>query len=66
MGSRAVPALDAGATFPTTPAPVTVTIPTNVPAGSYFLLACADDLRQVIESDETGNCKASAAKVTVP
>ena len=64
MGSRAVPQLDAGASFP--PASVTVVVPSNMAPGSYFLLACADDLRRVIESSETNNCTASAGKVTVP
>jgi Tol biopolymer transport system component len=66
MGGRSVPALAANASFPAAPAPVTVTIPANVPAGTYFLLACADDLRRVMETDETDNCKASATTVTVP
>jgi hypothetical protein len=64
MGNRAVPQLDAGTSFP--PAAVTVTVPGNMAAGSYFLLACADDLRRVIESSEINNCKASAGRVTVP
>jgi hypothetical protein len=33
--------------------------------GSYFLLACADDVFQVIEANESNNCRASAGRVTV-
>jgi subtilase family serine protease len=43
-----------------------VTIPTTTPLNSYFLLACADDLAKVAESDEANNCVASpTAAVTV-
>jgi subtilase family serine protease len=64
MGTRAVPALDAGESSPATP--VTVTIPANMAAGTYFLLACADDMRQVMEGSETNHCRASATTVVVP
>ena len=60
--TRSVGTLVAGATSPGT---VTVTIPTSIAAGSYFLLACADDTKVVIETNDTNNCKASAGKVTV-
>ncbi len=60
-GSRAVPSLVPGATSTAT---VTVTIPTATPLATYFLLACADDAKVVAEGDE-GNCRASAAAVTV-
>ena len=39
------------------------------PARTYFLLACADDLAKVTESDEANNCVASptaAVMVTRP
>ncbi|MEQ1759432.1 MAG: CARDB domain-containing protein [Vicinamibacterales bacterium] len=39
----------------------TVTIPATTPFGVYYLLACADDLNTVVESDETNNCRASAS-----
>ena len=39
----------------------TVTIPVDSAAGSYFLLACADDLHVVPEGNETNNCLAAAA-----
>jgi hypothetical protein len=62
-GSRAVPGLAAGATSP--PGTVTVTIPSTTPLNTYLLLACADDLNTVVETNETNNCKASATAVTV-
>ena len=61
-GTRPAGILTAGASSPGT---VTVTIPTTTAAGSYFLRACADDTKQVIETSETNNCKASATKVAV-
>jgi hypothetical protein len=42
-----------------------VTIPTTAPAGTYFLLACADDLVRRLESNETNNCVASATTIQV-
>jgi subtilase family serine protease len=64
VGSRAVPGLAAGAT--TSPGTVTVTIPSTTPLNTYFLLlACADDLNAVVETNEGNNCKASATGVTV-
>lgn len=44
---------------------MSVTIPPGTVAGSYYLLACADDAGQVIESVETNNCRASVGRVTV-
>jgi hypothetical protein len=40
-------------------------IPTTVSPATYYLLACADDLKKVPESNEKNNCKASATRVTV-
>jgi hypothetical protein len=42
-----------------------VTIPTTTPLGTYYLLACADDVKKVPESNEKNNCKASASTVTI-
>lgn len=42
-----------------------VTIPPTAPAGAYFVLACADDSGRVAERDETDNCEASVAPITV-
>jgi hypothetical protein len=47
------------------PSPQNYTIPASTPAGSYHLLACADDLGAVSESNETNNCIASAGMVQV-
>jgi len=61
-GTRAVPALAPGAISTAT---TTVTIPAATAPGTYFLLACSDDAKVVAEGDETNNCRASAATVTV-
>ncbi|MBI5195329.1 MAG: hypothetical protein HZA10_03290 [Nitrospirae bacterium] len=61
-GSRAVPALNPGAT---SRGRVNVTIPITTPAGTYYLLACADDTNTVAESNERNNCKASSTTVQV-
>ncbi len=61
-GSRAVPSLASNATSSGT---VTVTVGAGIPAGTFFLLACADDTLLVAESNENNNCTASAAQVTV-
>src|SRR5580765_855035 len=44
---------------------VTVTIPSATPPGTYVLLACADDTKLVVESDEGNNCLASASAIVV-
>ena len=61
-GSRSVPSLAAGQT---SSASATVTIPSSMPLGTYYLLACADELNAVAETNETNNCRSSAATVTV-
>jgi subtilase family serine protease len=62
-GSRSVPALTPGALSWGT---VDVTVPSTVVAGySYYLLACADDAKEVTEGDETNNCTASSTTVLV-
>ncbi len=43
----------------------TITLPLNIPPGTYFFGACADALQQVLESDETNNCRASTTTVTI-
>jgi subtilase family serine protease len=60
-GNRAVPSLTAGATSTGT---VTVTVTTGTAAGTYVLLACADDTGLVPESNESNNCKASSGLTT--
>jgi subtilase family serine protease len=61
-GYRSVAGLAAGESAPAT---TSVTIPAATPTGDYVLLVCADDTFLVVERDETNNCRASAAKLTV-
>ena len=42
-----------------------LTLPLTVPNGSYYVLACADDLVKIKEVNETNNCLASSTKVQV-
>jgi hypothetical protein len=42
-----------------------LTIPSGTTAGTYYLLACADDLRKVKESNEKNNCTPSYSTVVV-
>jgi outer membrane protein assembly factor BamB len=44
---------------------VKATVPKTIPAGTYYVLACADDKYVVPESNETDNCVASVSQVTV-
>lgn len=57
-GTLSVPLLIVGATYTNT---VTVTVPSTVPPGTYFLIACADDTGVLTEISETNNCRASSA-----
>ncbi|HSD77737.1 MAG TPA: CARDB domain-containing protein, partial [Solirubrobacteraceae bacterium] len=52
IGSRAVPALAAGAA---SSASTTLTIPANTPAGGYYVIARADADAVVAEAEETNN-----------
>ena len=61
-GSRVVPSLAPGAT---SSGHATVTIPSTTSPGTYFVLACADDVKKVIETNEGNNCVASAQPVQV-
>ena len=61
-GTRTVPSLSPADTSSNT---VTVTVPTSVAAGSYYLIACADDLKKSPESNEKNNCRASTTRVLV-
>ena len=69
LGNRSVGAITAGNTDSGT---TMVTVPNEVPEGSYFLVACADSgpgtggrVSEVAESDETNNCTASAGSVAI-
>ncbi len=59
-GGRLVPALAPGKTSSGT---ASVSVPPNMPAGTYFLLGCADDTLAVVESNETNNCSPAAGQV---
>ncbi len=59
-GKRLIPALAAGASSQGT---ANAGIPQNMPAGTYFLLACADDTNLIQESNENNNCTALAARI---
>lgn len=61
-GVHSVAALTPGVSATKT---VTVTVPANTVLNSYFVLACADDTKVVVESNEGNNCTASATTVTV-
>jgi subtilase family serine protease len=61
-GTRGVPSLAAGGT---STGSRTVTIPLATAIGTYYLIACTDDLLKVRESSETNNCMASAATLRV-
>ncbi len=61
-GARSVAALAAGAT---SSGSATVTVPADVPHGTYFVLACADGADAVLENNEANNCHASSGVVMV-
>jgi subtilase family serine protease len=44
---------------------VTVTVPSDMALGTYYVLACADDLNAVVENSETNNCLASGTTVKI-
>ena len=62
LGTRGVPSLAPGAK---SKGSKKVRIPVSTPVASYFVLACADDLKAVGESNEKNNCKASKTKISV-
>ncbi|HSE94959.1 MAG TPA: right-handed parallel beta-helix repeat-containing protein, partial [Methylomirabilota bacterium] len=59
---RSIPALGAGQA---SSGPTVVKVPVKTPAGSYYLLGCADASEKAAESSEANNCVASATRVTV-
>jgi subtilase family serine protease len=61
LGTRAVPALAGGALSSDAAG---VFVPAGTPAGTYFLIACADHARVVGESSEA-NCLTASGQVTV-
>jgi len=61
-GSRGVAELAGGASRSGT---AKLTVPKATALDTYFVLACADDAKAVTETDESNNCRASAATVTI-
>jgi pectate lyase/subtilase family serine protease len=61
-GSRALGTVSPGQT---SKGSISVTLPSTVPAGLYYLLACADDTAAVAETNETNNCRASTIPVLI-
>lgn len=61
-GQRSVPSLAKNAS---SSGSATVGVPAATEPGSYYLLACADDLSQVTEQNESNNCKASTGTLVV-
>ncbi|MBI5740870.1 MAG: DUF1566 domain-containing protein [Nitrospirae bacterium] len=61
LGSRTVPALGGGTASSVT---VSVTIPSNIPAGAYYIIGAADAGKVVSELSETNNNKTRAITVT--
>jgi hypothetical protein len=59
---RGVPSLAAGATNTKNR---TLVVPSDMPLGTYYMLACADDVFEVTEANETDNCRATTTTVTV-
>ena len=57
-----VPALAPGAV---STGSVSVLVPTGMPRGTYFLLACTDQTGAVSESSDSNNCRAAMTSVTV-
>jgi len=62
IGTRSVGTLKKGSS---STGSVTVTIPSNLTLGTYYLGACADGTGAVTESTETNNCLASTTTVNV-
>ena len=62
LARRSVPRLGPGKT---SKGSKVVTVPASTPLGKYYVLACADDTRNVGESREGNNCRASTTKVQV-
>jgi hypothetical protein len=62
LGGRAVAFLAPGSSLSGN---TTVTVPPTTSAGTYFVLACADNSGTVSENNETNNCRASGSLVIV-
>ena len=60
-GSRSIATLAAGSS---SIGSALITLPSDLAAGSYYVLACADDTSLIVETSETNNCATSSSKVT--
>ena len=58
IGARKAGRIEAGKSLKL---PAFVALPANVALGSHFVIACADDLEKIRESNERNNCRASKA-----
>jgi subtilase family serine protease len=63
LGSRAVGALVSNATSSGT---TTVTLPSGLPAGNYYIVAVADSAGAISEAVETNNTVFSSISLTAP
>jgi hypothetical protein len=61
-GRREIPSLAVNAKVTTT---TTVRVPSATPPGNYRVLACADDLENVVPEPRESNCRATDATVAV-
>lgn len=61
-GTRSVAGLAVGEDSAGT---VAVTVPADLPLGTYFLVVCADDGNDVTERNEVNNCRSSTATLRV-
>jgi hypothetical protein len=62
-GVRTVPPMPSGTTSGT--AATMLTIPSGTPSGAYYLIACVDDLGEILEGNEGNNCLASVTTISV-
>jgi len=56
------PALPAGSSFSLQ---IPVTVPVNLPIGSYYIVTCANDNNAIPELDATNNCGATASPIQI-
>jgi subtilase family serine protease len=61
-GKRPIPELSSGEV---SSGPSTLTLPTGVSDGAYYVLGCADDLLKIKEASDNNNCAASPTTLLV-
>lgn len=62
IAKEVIPPLGPGSASTTT---LEASIPRSIAPGTYFVLACADDLQEVSERNERNNCQVSDSTVRV-